>query len=89
MTYVVLLTRIRPTTHRDERTLPESVICRCEFDDRDTAIRTARAWAVTPPVRIGRERVKLIVVGEGQPPATEGSTWTSVPSLSGAVTPPR
>lgn len=65
MRYVVVLTRIRPELCRDERVAPESVICRCEFEDREVARRTAVAWAATPPVCAGRERVKMIAVGDG------------------------
>ncbi len=104
MRYAAVLTRIRPGSHRDELTRPESVICRCEFDDRQTATRTAAAWTDTRPVERGRERVKILPVAPGQapvtgpgqpaatradqPPATDGSTWTSPPSVRGAATPP-
>ena len=63
--YAVVLTRIRPEPGRDERVAPESVICRCEFEDRKVAERTAVAWAATSPVRAGCERVKVIAVSDG------------------------
>ncbi|MGH3647185.1 MAG: hypothetical protein ACRDTM_08415 [Micromonosporaceae bacterium] len=58
--YAVILTRIRAESRRDERSRPESLICRCEFEEWDSALRTARQWAATPPVRTGRERVKTL-----------------------------
>ncbi|MGH3714347.1 MAG: hypothetical protein ACRDT4_12930 [Micromonosporaceae bacterium] len=79
MRYAVVLTRVRPATPRDERRHPESVICRCEFDDPDTARRTALTWSATPPVRAGRERVKLLALDtaeRGTPTATE---WAGLP----------
>jgi hypothetical protein len=42
--------------------MPEAVICRCVFDDRRDALRTARQWTDTAPVRAGRERVKMVGV---------------------------
>ncbi|MGH3736159.1 MAG: hypothetical protein ACRDT6_11150 [Micromonosporaceae bacterium] len=63
--YAVVLTRVRPVDHRDERARPEAVICRCVFDHRDVALRTARGWAATGPVLAGRERVKIILAPAG------------------------
>ncbi len=60
--YAVVLTRIRAELPRNERTVPESVICRCEFDDRRTALWTVRAWSTSVAVRAGRERVKVLAV---------------------------
>ncbi len=59
MTYVVVLTRIRPDFPRDEQTTPETVMCRCEFEDRATALWSARTWTASQSVLAGRERVKV------------------------------
>lgn len=58
--YAVVLTRVREQLPRDERSQPESRICRCEFTERATALWTARRWAAFPAVRSGRERVKVV-----------------------------
>ncbi|MGH3647290.1 MAG: hypothetical protein ACRDTM_08950 [Micromonosporaceae bacterium] len=65
--YAVVLTRIRDRLPRDERTMPESRICRCEFPDRATALRTARSWAVSGAVLAGIERVKVLSVEPATP----------------------
>jgi hypothetical protein len=53
------MTRIRDQLPRSERERPEAVLCRCEFPDRETALRAADSWAT---VRNSRERVKMIAL---------------------------
>lgn len=78
MRYAVVLTQVRSTPRRDERTAPESVICRCEFDDHATAARTVREWASTPPVRAGRERVKLIALDTAERGTPTPAEWAGL-----------
>lgn len=56
--YAVVITRIRDELPRSERVRPEAVLCRCEFDDREIALWTAREWTAS---RTGQERIKTIV----------------------------
>jgi hypothetical protein len=52
---------------RDERTAPEPRRQTMFAEDRDAALHLARALASVGPVRAGRQRVKVVRLGE--PPA--------------------
>ena len=49
---------------RDERTAPEARRQTVRADDRDAALLLARALASVGAVRAGRQRVKVVPVGE-------------------------
>jgi hypothetical protein len=49
---------------RDERTTPEARRQIVRADDREAALQLARALAAVGAVRAGRQRVKVVPVGE-------------------------
>ncbi len=83
MPYLVVRTEVRPLSlddlarvwtaggrARDELVRPERRWQTAVADDLETAWRLARAFASTGPVRAGRQRVKVVRLGE---PTTETS----------------
>ncbi len=68
---------------RDEQTAPEPRRQTVRADDREAALRLARAFTALGSVRSGRQRVKVLPVGErerrprneraGTPPSGPGS----------------
>ncbi|MFC7549457.1 hypothetical protein [Plantactinospora sp. GCM10030261] len=53
---------------RDERTSPEPRRQTVRADDREAALGLARALASVGAVRAGRQRVKVVPLGEPEPP---------------------
>jgi hypothetical protein len=49
---------------RDEQTAPEFRRQTMFAEDRDAALHLARALAAVGPVRAGRQRVKVVLLGE-------------------------
>jgi hypothetical protein len=76
MNYLIVRTDVRPIADtpaagagtdglRDERTRPENRRQTATAEDRDAAMRMARAFASAGPVRAGRQRVKVIRLDVG------------------------
>jgi hypothetical protein len=71
MTYLIIRTDVRDVAGeinnggrlRDERNSPETRRQMAKADSFDAAIRMARALASCGPVRLGRQRVKVIRIG--------------------------
>ena len=77
MRYQIVRTDVRAVAHdeltsawangarvRDERTTPEQRRQTMFAEDRDAALHLARALASVGPVRAGRQRVKVVRLGE-------------------------
>ncbi|MET7469352.1 hypothetical protein ACFYON_14900 [Micromonospora sp. NPDC005686] len=61
--FLVVLTDVRPSAWRDERTSPERRRQVVGASSREAADRIAGAFMALGMVRAGRQRVKVIAVG--------------------------
>ena len=62
---------------RDEKSAPEQRRQIVRAENRDAALLMARAFATVGAVRSGRQRIKVLPVGEPEPrPAMQPPAWT-------------